>query len=232
MAAALTILMPVFNERATVAAAVDAVLDAAPLDGDFELVIVDDGSTDGTSELLADASWRESVRVVDHPVNRGKGAAIATGLEHAAGRWTVIMDADLEYQPQDLDTVIAPLASGEAEAVFGARGFQAHSAHSFWYVVGNKGVTFAANVLYNSWLTDIMACHKAMSTDLFRSLSLRENGFGVEPEIAARLLRRGVRIYEVPVVYRARTREEGKKLTVADGFRVLRTLVRCRLGRA
>ena len=221
--------MPVFNERATVAKAVDDVLAAAPLGGDFELVIVDDGSTDGTTQLLAERSWPDSVSVVEHAQNRGKGAAIATGLEYASGRWTVVMDADLEYQPQDLDTVVAPLASGEAEAVFGARGFQAHSAHSFWYVVGNKGVTFAANLLYNSWLTDIMACHKAMSTELFRSLALREPGFGVEPEIAARLLRRGVRIYEVPVVYRARTREEGKKLTVADGFRVLRTLLRCRL---
>jgi glycosyltransferase involved in cell wall biosynthesis len=226
---ALTILMPVFNERATVARAVDEVLETAPLDGDFELLIVDDGSTDGTRQLLAERSWPANVTVLQHPQNRGKGAAISTGLERASGRWTVIMDADLEYQPQDLDVVVGPLASGEAEAVFGARGFQAHSAHSFWYVVGNKGVTFAANLLYNSWLTDIMACHKAMSTELFRSLALREPGFGVEPEIAARLLRRGVRIYEVPVVYRARTRDEGKKLTVADGFRVLRTLLRCRL---
>jgi glycosyltransferase involved in cell wall biosynthesis len=229
MAAELSILMPVFNERATVADAIAQVLDARPAGGDFELLVIDDGSTDGTSEVLAAGSWPENVTVLSHAANRGKGAAVATGLERASGRWSVIMDADLEYQPRDLDGLIEPLASGEAEAVFGARGFQAHSAHSFWYVVGNKGVTFAANLLYNSWLSDIMTCHKAMSTELFRSLQLRESGFGIEPEIAARLLRRGVRIYEVPVVYRARTREEGKKLTVADGFRVLRTLVRCRL---
>jgi glycosyltransferase involved in cell wall biosynthesis len=227
--AELSILMPVFNERPTIAEAVAQVLEASPLAGDFELVVVDDGSTDGTSELLAESAWPENVTVVSHPQNRGKGAAVATALEHARGRWSVIMDADLEYQPRDLDALIEPLASGEAEAVFGARGFQAHSAHSFWYVVGNKGVTFAANLLYNSWLSDIMTCHKAMSTELFRSLDLRETGFGIEPEIAARLLRRGVRIYEVPVVYRARTRDQGKKLTAADGFRVLRTLVRCRL---
>jgi glycosyltransferase involved in cell wall biosynthesis len=229
MAAELSILMPVFNERATVADAIAQVLDARPAGGDFELLVIDDGSTDGTGEVLAAGSWPQNVSVLSHPANRGKGAAVATGLERASGRWSVIMDADLEYQPRDLDGLIEPLASGEAEAVFGARGFQAHSAHSFWYVVGNKGVTFAANLLYNSWLSDIMTCHKAMSTELFRSLHLRESGFGIEPEIAARLLRRGVRIYEVPVVYRARTREEGKKLTVADGFRVLRTLVRCRL---
>jgi glycosyltransferase involved in cell wall biosynthesis len=229
MAADLSILMPVFNERATVADAIAQVLEANPREGDFELVVVDDGSTDGTGEILHGGSWPQNVSLLTHPVNRGKGAAIATALERASGRWTVIMDADLEYQPRDLDALVEPLASGEAEVVFGARGFQAHSAHSFWYVVGNKGVTFAANLLYNSWLSDIMTCHKAMSTDLFRSLGLRESGFGVEPEIAARLLRRGVRIYEVPVVYRARSREQGKKLTVADGFRVLRTLVRCRL---
>ncbi len=229
MAAELSILMPVYNERATIADAIAQVVEASPAEGDFELLVVDDGSTDGTSDLLAEGSWPANVSVLSHGSNRGKGAAIATGLERAAGRWTVIMDADLEYQPRDLDALIEPLTSGEAEAVFGARGFQAHSAHSFWYVVGNKGVTFAANLLYNSWLSDIMTCHKAMSTELFRSLPLRENGFGIEPEIAARLLRRGVRIYEVPVVYRARSREQGKKLTAADGFRVLRTLIRCRL---
>jgi glycosyltransferase involved in cell wall biosynthesis len=229
MAAELSILMPVFNERATVADAIAQVVDAKPAAGDFELLVVDDGSTDGTTDLLAEGSWPANVSVLSHTSNRGKGAAIATALERATGRWAVIMDADLEYQPRDLDALLEPLASGEAEAVFGARGFQAHSAHSFWYVVGNKGVTFAANLLYNSWLSDIMTCHKAMSTELFRSLGLRENGFGIEPEIAARLLRRGVRIYEVPVVYRARTRDQGKKLTAADGFRVLRTLVRCRL---
>jgi glycosyltransferase involved in cell wall biosynthesis len=229
MAPELSILMPVFNERATVAEAIAQVLDANPRGGEFELLVVDDGSTDGTAEILSEGSWPQNVSVITHQANRGKGAAIATGLEHAAGRWSVIMDADLEYQPRDLDSLVEPLASGEAEAVFGARGFQAHSAHSFWYVVGNKGVTFSANLLYNSWLSDIMTCHKAMSTELFRSLELRENGFGIEPEIAARLLRRGIRIYEVPVVYRARSREQGKKLTVADGFRVLRTLVRCRL---
>jgi glycosyltransferase involved in cell wall biosynthesis len=229
MAPELSILMPVFNERATIAEAIAEVLDAKPAGGDFELVIVDDGSVDGTSTLLAEGTWPSNVSVLTHPTNRGKGAAIRTALEGAEGRWSVIMDADLEYQPSDLERLLEPLVAGEAEAVFGARGFQAHSAHSFWYVVGNKGVTFAANLLYNSWLSDIMTCHKAMSTELFRSLRLRESGFGIEPEIAARLLRRGVRIYEVPVVYRARSREDGKKLTAADGFRVLRTLARCRL---
>ena len=113
--------------------------------------------------------------------------------------------------------------------MFGARGFQAHSAYSFWYVVGNRFVTLVANVLYNSWLSDIMTGQKAMRTELFRSLELRERGFGIEPEITARLLRRGIRIYEVPIVYRARSRDQGKKLTARDGLRVVRTLLRCRV---
>ena len=113
--------------------------------------------------------------------------------------------------------------------MFGTRAFEAHTAFSFWYVVGNKGVTFACNLLYNCWLSDIMTCHKAMRTDLFRRLALRENGFAIESEITAQLMLRGVRVYEVPIVYTARSREEGKKLTAFDGLRVLRTLIRCRV---
>jgi hypothetical protein len=125
--------------------------------------------------------------------------------------------------------VLEPLLAGEATVVFGTRAWASHTAYSFWYVVGNKAVTLATNVLYNCFISDVMTCQKAMRTELFRSLPLRERGFGVEPEIAARVLRAGERIYEVPIAYRARTREEGKKLTAVDGLRVLRTLVRCRI---
>ncbi len=125
--------------------------------------------------------------------------------------------------------MLEPLLSGHSEAVFGNRAFLSHSSYNFWYVVGNKAVTLACNVIYNSWISDVMTCHKAMSLELFRSLDLRERGFGIEPEIAAKLLRRGVRIYEVPVSYEARSREAGKKLTALDGLRVLRTLLRYRL---
>lgn len=225
----LSILMPVFNERATVAEAIAGIEDAnLPVD-DFELIVIDDGSSDGTGDLLRDGSWPANVKLLSHERNRGKGAAIRTGLEHATGTWSTIMDADLEYDPADLTLVLEPLMEGKADAVFGTRAFEAHTAYSFWYVVGNKGVTFAANLLYNSWLSDIMTCHKAMRTDLFRSLRLRENGFAIEPEITAQLLLGGTQIYEVPIVYRARNREQGKKLTSADGFRVLRTLLRCRI---
>ena len=125
--------------------------------------------------------------------------------------------------------MLSPLRSGDAEVVFGTRSFQSHSAYSFWYVVGNRAVTFAANLLYNSWISDMMTGQKAMPTELFRSLELRERGFAIEAEITARLLRRGIRIYEVPIGYTARSRDEGKKLTALDGLRVLRTLVRCRV---
>jgi hypothetical protein len=139
------------------------------------------------------------------------------------------MDADLEYSPADIALLLEPLRNGDADAVFGTRGFQAHSAYSFWYVMGNRAVSFATNALYNCWISDIMTGQKAMRTDVFRSLDLRERGFAIEAEITARLVRRGIRIYEVPIVYRARSREEGKKLTALDGLRVIRTLLRCRL---
>ena len=173
--------------------------------------------------------WPEHVRVFFHERNRGKGAALRTALAEARGSYVTIMDADLEYTPADIPALLAPLRNGDAEAVFGTRGFQAHSAYSFWYVIGNKAVTFAANLIYNSWVSDIMTGQKAMRTDLFRTLALQERGFAIEAEITARLIGRGVRIYEVPIVYKARSREEGKKLTVLDGLWVIRTLIRCRV---
>ncbi len=220
--------MPVFNECATVERAIAAVLDANVAD-DVELIIVDDGSTDGTVEILRDGTWPENVRVLYHERNRGKGAALRTALAEAQGLYTTIMDADLEYDPADIPALLTHLRNGDAVAVFGTRGFQSHSAYSFWYVVGNRAVTFVANLLYNSWISDMMTGQKAIRTDVFRSLKLRELGFAIEAEITARLLRKGVRIYEVPIVYRARSREEGKKLTPLDGVRVLRTLLRCRV---
>lgn len=225
----LSILMPVYNERATVHTAIRRVLETElPVDH-LELVVVDDGSTDGTSDVLENEEWPDSVRVLHHARNRGKGAAVRTALAEASGHYSAIFDADLEYQPNDLAALLPPVLSGEAKAVFGTRAFTSHSAYGFWYVVGNKTVTMLANILYNSWLSDVMTCHKVMSTELMRSLGLREPGFAIEPEIAARLLRGGTRIYEVPISYTARSREEGKKLTGLDGLRVARTLLRCRV---
>ncbi|MDH4177992.1 MAG: glycosyltransferase family 2 protein [Thermoleophilia bacterium] len=227
--AKLSILMPVYDELATVEAAIDDALTAELPVESRELVIVDDGSTDGTRELLTGRDWPSNVTVVLHERNRGKGAALRTALQHATGELAAVLDADLEYAAADLGVVLEPLLAGDANVVFGTRAWTSQSAFSFWYVVGNKAVTFATNVLYNCWISDVMTCHKAMRTDLFRSLDLRERGFAIEPEIAARVLRSGERIHEVPISYKARGREAGKKLTALDGLRVLRTLVRCRL---
>jgi len=225
----LTILMPVFNELATVESAIaDALESELPVES-RQLVLVDDGSTDGTRELLTSREWGENVTVLMHEKNQGKGAALRTGLQAATGEFSAVLDADLEYEAASLVDVLGPLLDGRANVVFGTRAWTSHSAFSFWYVMGNKAVTLATNVLYNSWISDVMTCHKAMRTELFRSLKLRERGFAIEPEIAARVLRSGERIYEVPVSYQARSREEGKKLTSLDGLRVLRTLLRCRL---
>jgi glycosyltransferase involved in cell wall biosynthesis len=224
----LTILMPVYNERATIAAAIAEAL-SAELPVEREVLVIDDGSTDGTRELLRKQSWPANVRVLFHDRNRGKGAAVRTGLGEAAGRFSAIFDADLEYSAADLAALLEPLLADEATVVFGSRAFTSQSSFSFWYVMGNKAVTMATNVIYNCWISDVMTCQKMLRTDLFRSLDLRERGFGIEPEITARVLRAGERIFEVPVAYRARSREQGKKLTAVDGLRVVRTLLRCRV---
>lgn len=223
----LSILMPVYNEEERIADALKQAL-AVDYPCEIELVVVDDGSRDGTSEVLGRMDDTR-LRVITHQRNAGKGAAIKTAVDNAEGEYMVILDADLEYDPQDIPRLLEPVLDGRATVVYGNRTFGSHSSYSFWYVMGNKGVTMATNVIYNCWISDVMTCHKAMSTELFQSLKLRERGFAIEPEIAARVLRSGERIYEVPITYKARSREEGKKLTALDGLRVLRTLVRCRV---
>jgi dolichol-phosphate hexosyltransferase len=223
----LSIMMPVYNERERVERAITEVLDTQ-LPTEFELIVVDDGSTDGTREILRGGNWDGRVRLFEHPENRGKGAAIQTALGYAEGEYAAIFDADLEYDPTDLGLLMPPLLDGRTNASFGVRAFDGYTSHSFLFVAGNKGVTFACNVLFNVYLHDIMTCHKMIRTDVFRALGLRSAGFAIEPEITARLVQRGERIFEVPVHYRARSTDEGKKLTARDGFRVLGTLLRCR----
>jgi dolichol-phosphate hexosyltransferase len=227
----LSILMPVYNERERVERAIVEVLDTE-LPDEFELIVVDDGSTDGTREILRGRDWGPNVRLFEHPHNQGKGAAIRTALREARGEYSAIFDADLEYDPGDLALLMPPLMDGRTNACFGVRAFDGYTSHSFLFVMGNKGVTLACNVLFNVYLHDIMTCHKMIRTDVFKDLQLRSPGFAIEPEITARLVQHGERIFEVPVHYRARSNEEGKKLTALDGFRVIATLVRCRLSPA
>ncbi len=227
----LSILMPVYNERERVERAVAEVLDTE-LPDEFELIIVDDGSTDGTREILRNGDWGPNVRLFEHASNQGKGAAIRTALQQAQGEFAAIFDADLEYDAGDLALLMPPLMDGRTNACFGVRAFDGYTSHSFLFVMGNKGVTLACNVLFNVYLHDIMTCHKMIRTDVFKELSLQSPGFAIEPEITARLVQHGERIFEVPVHYRARSNEEGKKLTARDGFRVIATLVRCRLSPA
>jgi glycosyltransferase involved in cell wall biosynthesis len=224
----LSILMPVYNERARVRAAIQEVLDAE-LPTPLELLVIDDGSTDGTAEILRDGPWDERVRLFTHPVNQGKGAAVRTGLANARGELACIFDADLEYDADDLALLTPPLLDGRTNACFGVRAFDGYTSHSFLYVLGNKGVTLACNLLFNVYLRDIMTCHKVIRTELFRDLNLASDGFTIEPEITARLIQRGERIFELPIHYQARSTEEGKKLNASDGVKTLLTLIRCRL---
>src|SRR5689334_16214412 len=205
----LSILMPVYNERERVERAIDGVLQTT-LPTEFELIVVDDGSTDGTREILRSREWDARVRLLEHPVNRGKGAAVQTALASARGDFSAIFDADLEYDPADLTLLLPPLLDGLTNACFGVRAFNGYTSHSFLFVLGNKGVTLACNVLFNVYMRDIMTGQKMIRTDVFRALPLRATGFSIEPEIVARLIQRGERVFEVPVHYRARATEEGK----------------------
>ena len=220
----LSILMPVYNEAATVATVVKRVLDVE-YPCEVELVAVDDGSRDDSAALL-EAVDDPRLRLVRHDRNRGKGAAIRTAAQAAAGDYMIIMDADLEYSPEEIPKLVEVVLKGEAEVVYGTRSFGSHTAYSFWYVMGNKTVTLAANIQFDAWLSDVETCFKLMPLDLYRSLDVRSAGFGMEAEVTGKLLRRRIRPYEVPISYRARSREEGKKLTWKDGVEALWILAR------
>ena len=225
----LSILMPVYNEEARLPEALKQAL-SVDYPCDVEFVVVNDGSQDGTAEILARVDDTR-VTVVTQARNQGKGAAIRAGVERATGTYLVILDADLEYDPQDIPRLLAPVLDGRAEVVYGNRTFGSHSSFSFWYVMGNKAVTTAANMMFNCYLGDLETCFKLMPVELYRSLDVKSKGFGMEAEVTGKLLRRAVRPYEVPISYRARTREEGKKITWRDGVEALWILARERMRR-
>jgi len=222
--------MPAYNEAATVGVAVKQLL-GIRYPCDIELVIVNDGSADHTMDVLSSIDDPRVV-VTEHPVNRGKGAAVRTAAALATGDYMLIFDADLEYSAEDILSLLSPLQRGDAEVVYGVRTFGASTAHSFWFVIGNRVNTFTANALFNTWISDLHSCLKLLPLSLFRELPVRENGFGLDTELTAMLLARGVRPYEVPIHYKARSREEGKKLTWGDGVEATWILLRVRAKKA
>lgn len=220
--------MPVYNERAVLGSAVKRVLDV-PYPVETELIIVDDGSTDGTRDLYS--TWADDPRVRVHlkPRNEGKGSAIRKAAELASGDYVIMCDADLEYSPEEIPKLLIPVLEGSAVVVYGTRTFGSHNAYSYLYVLGNRAVTTVANILFNCYISDLETCFKLMPLALYRSMDVRSAGFGMEAEITGKLLGRGVRPYEIPITYNARSREEGKKLTWRDGVEAVIILVRQRL---
>lgn len=225
----LSIVMPAYNEAATIDAAIDSVL-AVDYPCAVELIVVDDGSTDATQDILA--TYSDRVHVLRHPRNLGKGAALLTGMATATGTHLIPFDADLEYDPEDIPALLGPVLSGYTDVVYGTRLFGANTVYqSYRYAMGNRFTTLAANVLFDSYLNDLHTCLKLVPLNVLRACTLRETGFGLDTEITARLLQQGIRPFEVPVRYFARTHAEGKKITWRDGVSCLQILGRVRFRR-
>lgn len=222
----LSILIPVYNEKRTIAEAVRRAR-TVDLPVDREILIIDDGSTDGTGEIikrLADST----VKVLQQPTNMGKGAALRRGFQESTGDFVVVYDADLEYDPRDWPSLLRPALEGDARAVYGSRFTGERRNMMFWHWIGNRFLSLLTNVLYNTTISDMETCSKLIEGDLIRSLHLTSNRFDIEPEITAKLLRSGVRIYEVPIRYVGREVDEGKKISWRDGFPALWALVKYR----
>ncbi len=224
----LTIVVPVFNEEHTVRQVLEALIDQ-PVPGDFEIIVDDDGSTDQTREILQ-ASWHHRHVCVRHETNRGKGAAVRTGISLASGTHLLVFDADSEYDPDDIPRLIAPILSGRADVVYGVRVRGAGALFpSLINALGNRWMTAATNALYGSAISDLHTCLKLLPVPMLRTMQLEEEGFGLDTEISAEMLRRGFRPFEIPVSYVGRTRAEGKKIRLSDAFRCLQVLLKVRL---
>ncbi|MFI5177801.1 MAG: glycosyltransferase family 2 protein [Vicinamibacterales bacterium] len=221
----LSVVMPVFNERTTIEEIIARVL-AVPIR--TELIVVDDGSTDGTRDLLTALQQQHTFKLVFQPKNAGKGAALRRGVQEVTGDLVVIQDADLEYSPEEFPELIEVICSGRADVVYGSRFLGRHRVFLFTHYLGNRLLTSITNVLYNTMLTDMETCYKVMRTEVLRSFTLESNGFGIEPELTAKIFKRRYRVYEVPISYDGRGYEEGKKITWRDGIVALWVLVKYR----
>ncbi|MDQ6859663.1 MAG: glycosyltransferase family 2 protein [Verrucomicrobiota bacterium] len=213
-----SVVIPCYNEKDTIESVVARVRASAITD--VEIIVVDDGSTDGTSDILKERVAASADHVIYHAQNRGKGAALRSAFAAASGDVLVVQDADLEYSPDDYPALLEPILSGKADAVFGSRfmGGRPHRVVYFWHMVGNKFLTLLSNMCTNINLTDMESGSKAIRTSVLRQIELRENRFGIEPELTAKIARAGCRIYEVGISYDGRTYDEGKKITWRDGF--------------
>jgi glycosyltransferase involved in cell wall biosynthesis len=221
----LSVVMPVFNERETIEEIIRRVLAVSIR---TELIVVDDGSTDGTRDILQRLAGELPIKVVLQPANGGKGAALRRGFQDVTGDLVVIQDADLEYSPEEFPELIELICQGRADVVYGSRFLGRHRVFMFTHYAGNCLLTFITNVLYNTMLTDMETCYKVMRTDVLRSMTLDSNGFGIEPELTAKIFKRHYRVYEVPITYDGRGYEEGKKITWRDGVVALWVLLKYR----
>jgi glycosyltransferase involved in cell wall biosynthesis len=220
-----SVVMPAYNERPTIEEIVRRVM-AVPLR--IELIVVDDGSTDGTREILGTLQAELGFVLVLQPVNGGKGSALRTGFARVTGDIVIIQDADLEYSPEEYPSLIELICAGRADVVYGSRFLGRHRVFLFTHYLGNKLLTLMTNVLYNTILSDMETCFKVMRVGVVRSFNLESNGFGIEPEITAKIFKRGYRVYEIPITYDGRSYNEGKKITWRDGLVALWVLVKYR----